>query len=76
MPEHDHRGLGQPEMGRRQDATVASDQLAIGGHQNRHCLTKFGHAGGDLQDLIGVVGLGVPGVRFQLGDGSMFDLVG
>jgi hypothetical protein len=73
MAQHDDRGLGQPEVGGGQDATMASDQLAVGRHQHRHGPAELGHAGGDLRHLIGVVGLGVAGVGFQPGEGPVFD---
>ena len=67
MPEHDHRNFGQPKMRRRQDTTVASDQLPIGPDQHRYRPAELGHAGGDLGHLVGVMGLGIAGVRLQLG---------
>lgn len=73
MTQHDDRGLGQAEVGGREDATVASDQFAIGRHQHRHGPAELGHARGDLRYLIGVMGLGVAGVRLQPGERPMFD---
>ncbi len=52
---------------------MASDQLPVGGHQHRHGPAELGHAGGDLHDLTGVVGLGVSGVGFQPGEWPMFN---
>ena len=36
MSQHDHRGLGQPELRRRQDPTVARDQLSVICDEARH----------------------------------------
>ena len=55
---------------------MARDQLTVGGDEDRYCPAELGHAGGDLHDLIGVVGLGIAGIGFQLGQRPVFDLFG
>ena len=52
---------------------MAHDQLALGGHKDRHSPAELDHAGGDLRDLIRIVGLGISGVGFQPGERPVFN---
>jgi hypothetical protein len=55
---------------------MASDQFPVGRDQHRDGPAELGHAGGNLGHLVGVMGLGFVGIRFQPGEGPKFDPVG
>jgi hypothetical protein len=63
MAQHDHWGLGQPEVRRRQDATVASDQLAIVGDNpsGKEAIIPFERMG-EFLDMAGGGGTRVTGL--------------
>jgi hypothetical protein len=75
MPEHDHRGLGQPELRGGQHATMARDQLTVVGNQARHGPAELGHARGDLRDLIRAMRLRVLRVGLEPGQRPHLDRV-
>ena len=76
MAQHDDRRLCQPQLGRGQDATMARNQLAVGGDEAGHCPAKLGHTGGDLCHLVGVMGLGIAGIGAKTGQRPVFDPAG
>ena len=55
---------------------MARDQLAIGGDEAGDRPAKFGHAGGDLCHLVGIVGLGVADIGPEAGQRPMLDPAG
>jgi hypothetical protein len=57
--EHDDGRLGEPKLGRREDAAVAGDDLTVARNQHRHGPAELGDARGDLRDLVGAVRLRV-----------------
>jgi hypothetical protein len=73
MAQNDHRRLGQTELRGGQDAPMPRDQLPVGRDEAGDGPAEFGHAGGDLRHLIGVVGLGIPGIGAETGQGPMLD---
>ena len=76
MVQHDHRGLGQPQLRRRQDAAMACDQLAVGRNEAGNGPAELGHAGGDPRHLVGVMGLGISGVGAQPRQRPTLDTLG
>ena len=55
---------------------MARDQLAIRGDEAGNGPAEFGHAGGNLRHLFGVMGLGVPGIGTQACKGPVLDPAG
>ena len=55
---------------------MARDQLGIGRDEAGNGPAELGHAGGDLCHLIGVVGLGIPGIGAEAGQRPMLDPAG
>ncbi len=73
MVEHDHRRLGQAELGGGEDAAVAGDHLAVASDQHRIGPAELRHRRGDLRDLVRPVGLRVPGIGLQALERPMLD---
>ncbi|GHC34963.1 hypothetical protein GCM10007291_40260 [Gemmobacter nanjingensis] len=55
---------------------MARDQLAVGSDKAGDGPAELCHAGGDFCHLIGVMGLCIPGVGPETGEGPMLDPAG
>jgi len=53
---------------------MPGDQLAVPGHEAGDGPAELGHAGGDPRHLVGVMGLGIAGIGFELDQRPVFNL--
>ena len=74
MRQFNHRHLGQAQLVRGREPTVASDDAVVAVHQHRIRPTVLDDAGGDLGHLLIVVRSWIPGVGDQRLDLAVLDV--